>query len=452
MRVRTAKQRAQRIDLYYFTHAQGMRRWRVVLSVVLPLAAILWIGAVAAAGSRRPFSAGPVSRAHAFAEARCEVCHRSVAADLTSPAGSTTEHTDSSFRRHTTAGACLACHDAPAHAVNETTPPPCASCHQEHRGRVALAKTDDRFCVECHGNLQTHVTAGVTHTDRVSASFPGGHPEFAAVKSSQDPAHLRFSHVVHLKDSLRGPNGPEKLGCATCHKPEIIRAAVRGQRATRSGLMAPVSYQQQCARCHPLFFDERIDRQAPHAGTGQVIAFVQQSLEQYIREHPEEISKSDGAVRRVPLNFPRPPEPAVRNAAEWLARRLPADERILWTRTCAECHDYAPTGDLFLTTGARLPVLLPTNITKQWMPRAAFDHTSHGMVTCASCHAAAGDSSRTMDVVLPNEAVCATCHRSSSGARLSAGGAESRCFECHRYHDWTKTHPVTSSYSLTDFK
>ena len=37
MRVRTAKQRAQRIDLYYFKRAHGMRRWRYVLSAAVPL-------------------------------------------------------------------------------------------------------------------------------------------------------------------------------------------------------------------------------------------------------------------------------------------------------------------------------------------------------------------------------------------------------------------------------
>ena len=68
MRVRTAKQRAQRIDLNYFKHAHGLKRWRILLSLALPLAALLWVTAYAAAGSRTPYSAGPVSSAHAFAE------------------------------------------------------------------------------------------------------------------------------------------------------------------------------------------------------------------------------------------------------------------------------------------------------------------------------------------------------------------------------------------------
>ena len=110
MRIRTAKQRAERIDLYYFTHATGMRRWRYVLSAALPLAAALWVSVGAAGGSRKAYSAGPVSTAHAFAELRCEVCHTGAAATL-------------GFRAHTTEKACLTCHDAPAHAANMTPAP-----------------------------------------------------------------------------------------------------------------------------------------------------------------------------------------------------------------------------------------------------------------------------------------------------------------------------------------
>jgi predicted CXXCH cytochrome family protein len=429
MRVRTAKQRAQRIDLNYFKHPHGLKRWRMLLSLALPLAALLWVSAYAAAGSRKPYSAGPVSSAHAFAERRCEVCHTG--------AGAT-----AGFRAHTTDNACLTCHDAPVHAVNQTTPQPCATCHQEHRGRVRLAKTDDGFCVECHGDLKT------THGDPKVAtrvgSFPAGHPEFAAVKpGATDPGRLRFNHAVHLKETVRGPNGAETLTCASCHKPEVGRTGAKARGPARTGLMAPVNYEQNCARCHPLFFDERIEQAVPHVKPGNVRAFVQQALVGYIREHPRDISKPDSAFRRMPLNFPRPPEPPARNAQEWVQRRAAADERLLWNKTCAECHERDARGSE-PPTSAGLPSYAPTNVTKQWMPRAAFDHTPHLMVKCSSCHAAEA-STKTADVLLPNQTVCATCHAPSKGA-------ESRCFECHQYHDWTKSHPVTPSYSLTDFK
>ena len=432
MRVRTAKQRAQRIDLNYFKHAHGLKRWRIMLSLALPIAAILWVSAVATAGSRLSYSAGPVSSAHAFAEMRCAVCHTG-SVDPRRPRDGRPV-----FRAHTSDAACLACHDAPAHAVNQTPPQACATCHQEHRGRVRLSQTNDAFCTECHGDLKT--THGDPAVARRIGAFPDAHPEFTAVKSAQDPGRLRFNHAVHLKDGLRGPTGPEKLDCAGCHMPQLAGTIARGKRPATTGLMAPVNFPQQCARCHPLFFDERIDAPAPHEKPAVVRAFVQQALATYIREHPADISKPDSAFRRVPLNFPRPPEPPARNAQEWIARRIAADERILWNKTCAECHDRDSAQPL----EAGLPSYAPSNVTKRWMPRAAFDHTPHLMVKCQGCHAAEG-STKTSDVLLPNQATCATCH-------APGRGAETRCFECHAYHDWSKTHPVTPSYSLTDFK
>ena len=107
------------------------------------------------------------------------------------------------------------------------------------------------------------------------------------------------------------------------------------------GFMAPITYQENCARCHPLFFDERIEQAAPHVKPDAVHAFVQQALAAYIQKNPGDINKPDAAFRRVPLNFPRPPEPPARNAQEWVARRLSSDERLLWNKTCAECHESA---------------------------------------------------------------------------------------------------------------
>ena len=453
MRVRTAKQRAQRIDLNYFKHAGGMKRWRVLLSLALPIAALLWVSVFAAAGNRRPYSAGPVSSAHAFAEMRCELCHTGPGTPRDAP-DPRTPRDPWPFRAHTTDRACLTCHDAPAHTVNQTAPQTCATCHQEHRGRVQLARIADGFCVECHRDLKT--TRGDPAIARAVDAFPSGHPEFAAVKAgAQDPGRLRFNHAVHMKDSVRGPKGPEKLECATCHAPEIARTSGKTKGPATTGLMAPVTYEQNCASCHPLFFDERIEQAVPHVKPETVRALVQQALAGYIREHPGDISKPDSAFSRVPLNFPRAPEPPARNAQEWVMRRVAADERLLWNKTCAECHEpafaKASAGQAATAETARpLPVYAASNLTKQWMPRAAFDHTPHLMVSCSSCHAA-NASTKTSDVLMPNQAVCATCHAPSKGA-LGSGQAESRCFECHQYHDWKKSHPVTPSYSLTDFK
>ncbi|MDP9324362.1 MAG: cytochrome c3 family protein, partial [Acidobacteriota bacterium] len=242
MRTRSAKKLAQRIDLNYFKHAHPLRRWRTVLSIAAPVVGLLWLGGMAAAGSRAAYSSGPLSTAHAFAEAKCEVCHVR----------------DTSFRAHVGDSACLICHDAPVHAGRQIAPPACATCHREHQGRVELAKMPEDFCVRCHGDLSVRdpgrmvpALPGVNLRPKAAnavTGFPSLHPEFSVIRSgATDAGSLKFNHAVHMKDELRGPSGPETLQCTGCHKPEMAPAS--SQRRLPLGSMSPLNYQQQCARC-----------------------------------------------------------------------------------------------------------------------------------------------------------------------------------------------------------
>lgn len=432
MRVRTAKKLAQRIDLHYFKRAHGLRRWRNILVVVIPALAVLWVAGLAAAGSRRAYSAGPVSSAHAFAEGRCEVCHASSNATV-------------GYRAHVSEKACLACHDAPAHAANQTAPPDCASCHVEHSGRVQLAKVDDRYCVECHGDLKT--AHGPPTVAANVSRFASAHPEFAVARAgAKDPGTIKFNHAVHLKkDGIRSVTGVEVLKCVDCHKAEP-RTRGLGPRTSDLGSMSPANYAQNCARCHTLDFDYRIDRPAPHDQPEVVAAAVNAALQDYIAAHPDEVGKPDDP-RRLPLNFPRPPEPPARNAVEWVARRAANAERLLWSR-CDVCHARTGQPGVDSRQPVGVPVSLPafaaSNMTSRWMTRASFDHRPHLVVQCVDCHAAE-TSQLTSDVLMPKQATCAACHASSRGA-------EARCFECHHYHQWSKSHAVSPAFRLSDFK
>jgi len=426
MRTRSAKKLAQRIDLYYFKHASPLRRWRTILSIALPAAGLLWLGGLAIAGSRAAYSSGPVSTKHAFAEAKCEVCHVR----------------DATFRAHVSDKACVTCHDAPAHARSTDPAPSCAACHREHQGRTALARTADDFCVRCHGDL--HSDPGSGSRDPIAQSvraFPAGHPEFRAARPAvQDPGTLRFNHQIHLKKDLRGPAGPEQLECAGCHLPQLTRTAT--PRRSRAGLMAPLNYEQQCARCHPLFFDERIDTAAPHEEPAVVRAFVRKALGDYVAANPKSLSMADSPSRRLPLNFSVVPEPPARTPAEWVERRSLRAEQRLWDPQrglCAYCHKV-----LGLRSTDHLPAMETVHGTATWMPRAAFDHGPHLMVDCTSCHDAA-KSTMTGDVIMPAKETCATCHAPGKGA-------ESRCFECHAYHEWSKEKPVAPRFRATDFR
>ena len=422
-RIRTAKTRAQRIDMEYFKRPHPFRRWRLWLSLGIPAAALLWIAASASAGSRAPFSSGPVAAAHAVFGQRCERCHVRQAG---------------AFRAHTSDQACLSCHDAPAHKANQTFTPACGSCHADHRGRVRLAEVADGRCEQCHASLRT-TDNRVTIAEHVGP-LRGSHPEFAAKRPGvRDRTALRFNHAVHLKKDLRGPDGPTTLACATCHvEREARRAsgAVRKEQPPRGGLMARVTYAQHCASCHPLYFDPLVDAQAPHDTTDKVRAAVVAALGAFIAAHPDQIGRPDPARGRIPVNFPAPFPSSARNAAEWLAMRSAAVERLLWNKTCAECHV------LERAQGSAPPREVPTNAPQVWMPRARFDHRPHRLAACATCHAAE-TSRETSDVLMPSIDTCRACHKETNGAR-------SGCFECHQYHDWTKARTDAPGHRLAD--
>lgn len=404
-RTRTTKALAQRIDLNYFKRPHPFRSWKLGLSIAVPAAALLWLAGMAAGGSRAPYSSGPVSSAHQVFGENCERCHVTQAR---------------AFRAHVTDNMCASCHDAPQHKPNQTFTPTCASCHLEHRGAISLAATSSRECEQCHLDLKT-TTGRVTVAQTVGA-FNDGHPEFSAAK---DSAALKFNHEVHMKPDLRGPSGNTQLECSTCHEPPSPRL----RRPGPGDQMGPVTYAKNCASCHALHFDPLIDAVAPHDAPEKVHAMVVQSLRQFIATNPGQIGRPDPVRGRIAVNFPEPMRP-VRNAAEWVEARTATVERLLWSKTCAECHtiEQAP------------PRVVPTNIRTTWMPRARFDHGPHQMASCVSCHAAQ-TSRETSDVLMPSIATCQQCHKPTRGA-------ESRCFECHEYHDWAAAKPAKPGFDL----
>jgi hypothetical protein len=413
-RTRTAKALAQRIDLNYFKRSHPFRRLKMVLSIAVPAAVLLWLGANAAGGSKAPYSSGPVASAHQVFGDKCERCHVTQAR---------------AFRAHVTDNMCVSCHDAPQHKSNQTFTPTCASCHVEHRGAVRLAATADRDCEQCHRDLNT--TTGRLTVAKSVGALNDAHQEFAAKREgSKDSAVLKFNHAVHMKSDLRGPKGATQLECAMCHTQAV--SAPLAARARPTDNMSPVTYARDCASCHPLFFDPLIDAVAPHDTPAKVHAMVTQSLRQFIAKNPAQIGRPDPVRGRIPVNFPEPMRP-VRIAADWVEARTGNVERLLWSKTCAECHT--------IETGtAPLPRVVPTNIPTGWMPRARFGHASHQLTSCTSCHAAT-TSRLTSDVLMPSIDTCQQCHKPSRGA-------ESRCFECHEYHEWKNAKPARPGFTL----
>jgi len=365
--------------------------------------------------------------------------------------------------------ACLSCHDGPLHHAAATKSAGCATCHTEHRGRVNLVAARNEACAECHGDLTTN--SGVAHYAAHIETFEVGHPEFSALRPlngmiPRDPGTIKVNHAIHMRPIRRGPNGPNaQLECGDCHQtgaasPEW-KYADPSYASTNAGysakdqalapktgtlprpgyesgreLMAPVKFANACAGCHSLAFDKRFNEGVPHDKPEAVHAFLVRKFSEYIAAHPGELHEPRDPGHNL---SGKPVQAAVRvhTPNEWVGVRIKDAEELLWRKTCRQCHA--------LAVGAEqnnLPVVEPTRTIMKRMSHAKFDHDAHRGFACANCHEKALSSTESSDLLLPGIATCKACH--APGAEH----AESRCFECHTYHDWSKRKEVEPTFIL----
>jgi Cytochrome c3 len=474
-RTRTTKKLAQRIDLNYFKRPSAYKRARFWLALLSPVAALVWIAWRSAAKDSRVYSSGAMSAAHAVLEKQCSTCHLQQAGAFSAKAKD---------------AACLACHDGPIHhaittQAAHTKSMECASCHSEHRGRIDIAAASNQACAQCHANLDA-VEPAVSHFPAHIHSFESGHPEFqASEKDRRDPGTIQLNHAVHMKPIRRGPHGPNvQLECVDCHRSSAVVASwpyadakytaashsysdqdevlplppgTRGALAPATGreLMAPVKFATACASCHLLAFDKRFDEGAPHDEPEVVHAFLKKKFQDYIAAHPSELRVARDPSRDL-TGKPRPPEFRVLTSAQWVTERTADAEQLLWRKTCKQCHAIGSPNknhpvripqsisgnDLPTASGLALPQVEHANITLRWLPHARFDHHAHRSFTCISCHEKAPSSTESADILLPGIVTCQTCHAPGPDH------AESRCFECHTYHDWSQRTEVTPKITL----
>jgi hypothetical protein len=410
------------------------------LSVTIPVLALGWLFTQRVQGNQKVYSSGPLSRSHAVFTQQCNLCHVSRVG---------------AFSKTVTDDACLTCHDAPVHQENQTFAPTCSSCHQEHKGAMRLAATSDNSCSQCHASLQ--VRRGTPHYAATIHSFDTDHPEFGVlVRSNRDPGQIRLNHYLHLQPNLIGPqNRRVQMTCDDCHRAlekshswpysgearasNATLATTVPKPSTPSG-MASIQFANHCTGCHTLQFDRRFgDEQVPHESPQIVHVFVTKHFQDYISMHPAEIYKAEPPNRQLPERMRL--RPIVNNAAEWVQFRVEEAEWLLWTKTCKQCHA------LTLNDSA-LPTIAKANTSDRWLPHAQFDHQSHRMISCESCHTKARTSHDSTDILVASIKTCQQCHRESSAHDT----AESRCFECHEYHDWTKAKRTKGPFTIPQLR
>jgi hypothetical protein len=470
-RTRTTKKLAQRIDLNYFKRPTALKRAKFWLSVGLPVLALVWVAWHGFARDSRVYSSGRMSEAHAVLEAQCAACH---------------VQTAGAFSAKASDAACLSCHDGPLHHAAQTITIGCAECHTEHRGRVHLVAAKNQSCAQCHGDLKT--SSGATRFTAHIESFEDGHPEFAALRRDTNrvryPTTVRLNHAIHMKPIRRGPNGPNvQLDCGNCHRPsaagpDLTYSDGRYRAATVSyenkprllpdtgvlqpanpasgrELMAPVKFANACAGCHLLTFDKRFDLGVPHDEPKVVHTFLIAKFSDYIRAHPADLREARDPGRDL-TGKPVAASTRIYTANEWVTARVYDAEQLLWRKTCAQCHELsirlegaAPAVAPWLTTSPEQALTSPIFPEIQLaadpgrrMPHAKFDHDAHRGFACEGCHEKALSSTETSDVLLPGIATCKTCHAPGPAH------AESRCFECHSYHDWSKRKEVKPTFTL----
>jgi len=488
-RTRTTKGVAQRIDLNYFKRPTPWKRARLWLTILAPVAAVLWIGWHFLGRDDRVYSSGRLSAAHAVLEKQCVACHVQQAETFSAKAADS---------------ACRACHDGPPHHADVTsssaTKLACAECHMEHRGRVLLSATNSGSCAQCHGDLRTankttNYAAGI-HT------LEDGHPEFAALRlrggyEPHDPGTIKLNHALHMKAIRRGPNGPTvQLECRDCHRPaastdlnwefgdqkyaaatvaytaaeEFEPTGTRGLPAKGpwSGrqLMAPVKFANACAGCHLLTFDKRFEEGVPHDKPETVHAFLVERFTDYIAVHPGQLREVQDPGQRLAGQVSGPAGRLLPPAA-WVKEQVAVAEELLWHKTCAQCHAIsmtqlqdvkiarwdaagghgAPASSSSASLAeATLPTIAAARTTLQWLPHARFDHDAHTGFACAGCHPNALKSTESSDILIPGIAVCQTCHAPGPGY------ASSQCSECHTYHDWAQRKEVKPKFTLPAFR
>jgi hypothetical protein len=484
-RTRTTKKLAQRIDLNYFKRPTPLKRAKLWISLLLPLLALAWIAWRGFSGDRRVYSSGRMSEPHAVLEKECEACHVQQAGAFSAKAAD---------------NACLGCHDGPTHHAAQIAAPNCATCHVEHRGRIRLTATSNQACAECHAHLDS--VDGQSHFANHIGSFADGHPEFAALRSiggvtASDPGTIKLNHAIHMKPIRRGPSGPDvQLQCSDCHRPAAVksswpyadpryvaapvsytdadnflpvRSAGLAPHDPESGreLMAPPKFATACASCHQLTFDKRFDEGVPHDKPEVIYPFLVKKFSDYIAAHPAELHEMQDPARDLAGKL-LPPRMRTLTPGQWIEEHVAVAEELLARKTCIQCHQtpsslppgtpiYRGAPHYMTRLGPQMkmpdpplievlvppaPEIAPAKLTLRWLPHSKFSHDAHTGFSCTSCHKNALTSTESTDILIPGIETCKTCH--TPGPEH----AESRCFECHSYHDWSKRKEVKPHFTL----
>jgi pSer/pThr/pTyr-binding forkhead associated (FHA) protein len=314
--------------------------------------------------------------------------------------------------RGVTDGKCIVCHTKEPHAPTQKESPQCISCHPEHRGSVKLSMIGDVTCARCHGDLAAHDTRVPPPALAHIVAFDDRHPDLG---KPVDTDTLKFNHKLHLQPRgiFNASGKREVLQCTMCHK---LVADKSGKSDPR-----PISFAADCQRCHRLTYDARFPNdEVPHGGDQNIVygylGNVYSGNRDLVGKNPEEVRRILTQGRRV-------------SAGESV---IVSAEQVIKAK-CSYCHELQRLNGRLVATK---PVLLT-----RWIRHARFSH-SEPHRACETCHAAARQSVKTADVLLPDKKDCAGCHAPRDGK------AGSTCLTCHEYHERSRNYVTKMSAAV----
>jgi len=415
------------------------RRWAWLLFSVMLLGALLLPALVALQSNWQSsfrdtplvpddsfWLSGPLHSMHSTIGKDCQACH-------TSP-----------FSRVKNE-ACMECHTDTAMHISESHPDTsmfegerCASCHHEHNGEKRMVFDDQRFCADCHGELQHRMSD--TPTVEQATDFYADHPEFrlsmlqwqpqsqswlqsprqTVAESLQESSHLTFDHAKHLDPlGIKNEDGDwQVLSCNSCH--QVAAGGIN---------MAPIKMEQHCGSCHALSFDlQDPQRVVPHGKPDQVLANLREYYAAQFLRHRAAAAGARGTRPGMRSNLSE----LQREGTLWVEKKsMAVAEDLFERRACATCHQ--------VERNLKQPekwLVKPVQLNKKWLAASQFPHARHSQSECADCHAAA-QSTQAEDILIPDIAVCQECHKGQQATQ----GLRSGCISCHSYHQLEGAHP-----------
>lgn len=325
-----------------------------------------------------PWNSGPISFVHQPIAQQCNRCHQTPFVMVRDEA-------------------CTVCHEAIQNHADpakfkfaELTGDRCEHCHKEHNGVVQITLRDQPFCASCHGSFRERAPGSAL---LAAADFRTAHPEFrptvsvdpaagkldrvslAASPRPKENSGLAFPHDKHLRaGGVRGPDKMEQLDCGSCHV-----------TAPGGALMAPVTMELHCQRCHDLAFEPLSRGRRLQHGNVQSVSLT-------IREYYSDVALRGGFAD------PTAPEIVRRRPADKVLTKTEEREALAWAEAraqqaidfvfgskavCGTCHRITASGE---GAAKRYTVVKPY-VAERWLPKGVFRHSAHSTETCQRCHA-----------------------------------------------------------------